>query len=163
MNYLLHALPIGIGATAVMDLWGALRQPLFGFARLDYALIGRWVGWMARGRFRHDAIARAEPVRGERVIGWSVHYLIGIGFAALLLAITGAEWLRQPTLAPALLVGIGTTAAPLLIMQPAMGAGIAASRTPRPNAARLQSLISHTLYGLGLYLAGRLHHALFVS
>jgi len=44
-----------------------------------------------------------------------------------------------------------------------MGAGIAASRTPRPNAARLQSLISHTLYGLGLYLAGRLHHALFVS
>lgn len=163
MNYLLHALPIGIGATALMDVWGALRQPLFGLARLDYALIGRWFGGMAQGRFRHTAIARAEPVRGERLIGWAVHYLIGIGFAVLLLAIWGEEWLLQPTLAPALLVGIGTTAAPLLIMQPAMGAGMAASRTPRPNAARLQSLLSHTLYGLGLYLAGWLDHLLFVS
>lgn len=163
MEYLLHALPIGIGATALMDLWGALRQPLFGFARLDYALMGRWFGGMAAGRFRHESIARAEPVHGERLIGCAVHYLIGIGFAVLLLAIWGMVWLRQPTLAPALLVGIGTTAAPLLIMQPAMGAGLAASRTLRPNAARLQSLISHTIYGLGLYLAGWLDHVLFAS
>ncbi len=65
MEYLLPALRLGIGATALMDLWGALRQPLFGFARLDYALIGRWFGGMASGRFRHDAIATAPPVRGE--------------------------------------------------------------------------------------------------
>ncbi|MEZ0237260.1 MAG: DUF2938 family protein [Methylophilaceae bacterium] len=35
-----------------------------------------------------------------------------------------------------------------------MGAGIAASRTPRPNAARIQSLITHGVFGLGLYIAG---------
>jgi hypothetical protein len=35
-----------------------------------------------------------------------------------------------------------------------MGAGIAARRAPRPNAARLQSLITHTIFGLGLYAAG---------
>jgi hypothetical protein len=39
-------------------------------------------------------------------------------------------------------------------MQPGMGAGIAASRAPRPNAARLQSLVTHTIFGLGLYVAG---------
>jgi hypothetical protein len=37
------------------------------------------------------------------------------------------------------------------VMQPAMGAGIAASRTPRPNLARLRSVVTHTVYGLGLY------------
>ena len=163
MELLIHALPIGVGATLLMDLWGAVRQPLFGFARLDYALLGRWVGGMASGQFRHDAIARSTPVRRERLIGWTAHYLIGVSFAALLLAIWGAAWLHRPALGPALLVGIGTTGAPLLIMQPAMGAGIAASRTPLPNAARLQSLLTHAIYGVGLYLAGWLDHALLAS
>ena len=161
MHYLFHATIIGIGATALMDIWGAARQALFGFARLDYALLGRWFGHMTAGQFRHRAIATATPVRGERVIGWSMHYLIGIAFAALLLAVHGIEWLQQPTIGPALLVGIGTVAAPLLIMQPAMGAGIAASRTPHPNAARLQSLLTHTVYGAGLYLAAWADHLLF--
>ena len=66
----------------------------------------------------------------------------------------GLDWARQPTLGPALLVGIGTVAAPFLVMQPGMGAGVAASRTPRPAAARLQSLVTHTIFGLGLYAAG---------
>jgi hypothetical protein len=39
-------------------------------------------------------------------------------------------------------------------MQPAFGAGIAASRARRPGAARLQSLVTHTIFGLGLYLTG---------
>ena len=47
--------------------------------------------------------------------------------------------------------GIGSVAAPFFVMQPAMGAGIAASRTPRPAAARLHSLVTHTVFGLGLY------------
>jgi hypothetical protein len=38
-------------------------------------------------------------------------------------------------------------------MQPAMGAGIAASRTPNPSAARLRNLATHTVYGIGLYLS----------
>ena len=77
-------------------------------------------------------------------------------FAALLLAIWGLEWAQRPTLAPALAVGIGTVAAPFLILQPGMGAGIAASRTPRPNAARLQSLLTHTVFGLGLFATASL-------
>jgi hypothetical protein len=106
---------------------------------------------MARGRFRHDSMAAVAPVRGERVIGWVAHYLIGIAFAALLPVVWGPGWIDAPTLAPALVVGIGTVAAPFLLMQPGMGAGIAASRTPRPAAARLQSLVTHTVFGFGLY------------
>jgi hypothetical protein len=44
-------------------------------------------------------------------------------------------------------------AAPFLLLQPALGAGIAASRTPRPNVARRRSLVTHLVFGLGLYLA----------
>ncbi len=154
MEHLGDALIVGIGATLVMDAWGVLRRPLLGLARLDYALLGRWFGHMAAGRFRHQAIAAATPVRGERLIGWTGHYLIGTAFAALLLAIWGPAWLERPTLGPALMVGIGTAAAPILVMQPAMGA----ARTARPGAARLHAILTHTIYGLGLYLAGWLHH-----
>jgi len=35
-----------------------------------------------------------------------------------------------------------------------IGAGIAARRTPRPQVARLHSLVTHIVFGLGLYAAG---------
>jgi hypothetical protein len=51
-------------------------------------------------------------------------------------------------------------AAPFLLMQPALGAGIAAAKTPNPTAARLRSLMTHAVFGLGLYFAARLTAAL---
>ena len=160
MDYLVCTLLIGAGATAVMDLWTIVRQRLFGIALPDYGLVGRWIAYLARGRFRHERIAASPPVRGERLIGWTAHYLIGIAFAAALIVVWGLEWVRQPTLGPALIVGIGSVAAPFLVMQPGMGAGIAASRTPRPAAARLQSLVTHAIFGAGLYTAGALQSIL---
>lgn len=154
---------VGLGSTGVIDAWAWLRRRLFGTSAPNYALVGRWLGHMPRGRFRHRAIQAAEPVRGERWIGWSAHYLIGVGFAALLPLIWGVAWLRQPTLVPALVVGIGTVAAPFFAMQPGMGAGIAARHTARPGVARVQSLVTHAVFGLGLYAAGCLVQPLFAT
>ena len=162
-SYLMYSLLIGAGATAVMDLWSIARKRLLGIPLPDYALVGRWIAWLPRGRFRHDPIARTAPVAGERLIGWASHYAIGIAFAALLLAVAGVDWVREPTLGPALLVGIATVAAPFLVMQPGMGAGIAASRTPRPAAARLQSLVTHAVFGLGFYASAWIANQLWRS
>lgn len=151
---LAYAVPIGAGATAVLDVWTLVRTRLLGDASLDYGLVGRWFAHMARGRFRHAAISAAAPVRAERLIGWAAHYLSGIAFAGVLLAIWGFDWVRRPTLGPALIVGIGSVVAPFLLMQPGMGAGIAASRTAQPAAARVRSLVTHGIFGLGLYLTG---------
>ena len=63
----------------------------------------------------------------------------------------GPGWLRHPTIGPALALGIATVAAPFFVMQPGMGMGVAASRAPRPAAARLQSLLTHAIFGAGLY------------
>ena len=146
----------GAGATAVTDAWAILRRQLFGTPLPNFAMVGRWVGHLSRGRVRHDSIAAAPPIRGERALGWLTHYAIGMGFALLLPAFWGWDWIRRPSLTPALIVGIATVVAPLFVMQPAMGAGIAASRTPRPGAARVQSLITHTIFGIGLYAAAML-------
>lgn len=160
MNDVIPTLLTGIGATLVMDAWSAARRPLLGIPPPDYGLVGRWIGHMAHGQFRHERIAAAAPVARERALGWLVHYLTGIAYAALLVALWGPAWLQQPTLAPALIVGLGTVAAPFLLMQPGMGAGIAASRAPRPAVARIQTLITHAVFGFGLYAAGWTLHAL---
>ena len=151
--YFVSAILIGIGATAVTDAWAFARTMLTRAAPPDYGLVGRWIAYMPRGRFHHDAIAKSERMPYERVIGWTAHYVIGIGFASILLAIFGLDWARQPTIGPALLIGIATVLAPFLIMQPGMGAGIAASRAPNPNAARVRSIVTHAVFGVGLYLA----------
>ena len=153
-------LVVGVGATACMDAWALLRRRVFGAPLSNYGYVGRWLAHLPRGRFRHDSIATVRPVRGEAVIGWTAHYVIGCAFAGLLIALCGPAWLHRPTLAPALALGVGTVAAPLLILQPGMGAGIAARRTPGPNAARLQSLVTHAVFGAGLYVAGQLARVL---
>jgi hypothetical protein len=149
-----RAVAIGIGATAVMDLWLTLLKTL-GVPTLNFSLLGRWVAHMPRGQWAHDGIARAAPVRGELALGWATHYGTGIAFAALLAALAGPGWLRAPSLLPALSFGIGTVVLPFFVMQPAMGAGIASSRTKTPALNVLRSLANHTVFGLGLYAAAR--------
>jgi hypothetical protein len=148
----LAALPIGIGATVVMDLWGLLLRRL-GVATLNFAMVGRWVGHLLGGRVSHQAIAKAELVRNELAWGWVIHYATGVLFAVLLVVIVGEGWLRSPTLLPAVLVGVGTVVAPLCFMQPAMGAGFFASRTPTPARNCLKSLVTHFVFGVGLFLS----------
>ena len=152
----LQVIALGCGATATIDLWAVIRARLLGVPVLNYGLVGRWLGHLARGTFRHVAIAAATPVRGERIAGWIAHYLIGIAFAGALFAIWGAGWIRHPTLGPALAVGLGSSVAPFLVLQPGMGLGVAASRAPRPGVARLHTLVTHAVFGVGLHVTGLL-------
>ena len=154
MEYAVAAIVIGIGATATMDVWAVVRRKLLGTSLPNYAMVGRWIAHMRHGQFHHHSIAASTAVRGESVIGWTAHYLIGIAFAGLLIGIWGTGWIERPTLGPALIVGLGTVVAPFLLMQPGMGAGIAASRTARPRAARMQSVVTHLVFGVGLYGTG---------
>lgn len=143
---------IGIGATAAMDIW-LLALKRLGVPSQKFGLLGRWIGHWPQGKWSHDAIAKVPPVKGEDVIGWSAHYAIGIGFAAILIAVSGPAWTKAPSAWPAVLIGIATVAAPLFIMQPALGAGIASSRTAKPALNILKSIANHGVFGLGLYAA----------
>src|SRR5689334_16819711 len=115
------AILIGVGATAFLDIWSEIRARFFNAPRPDYRLVGRWIAHMGRGRFIHPAIAKSAPIAHERIVGWVAHYAIGIAFAGLLLS-GWSGWANDPTLLPALVVGIGSVAAPFLLMQPGMGA-----------------------------------------
>ena len=135
-----------------MDVWLLLLSRL-GVPTTSFAMVGRWVGHFARGRFAHAAVAKADPIPFELGLGWLTHYAIGIAYAALLVALQGTAWLERPTVLPALVFGAVTVAAPWFVMQPAMGAGFLALKTPTPLKNGLRSLANHAVFGAGLYAA----------
>ena len=148
---ILSAILVGIGATVVIDLWNLFLKRAFSIPSLNYCLLGRWLGHMTEGTFRHTSIGAAAQKPFECTTGWIAHYTIGVVFAVVFVVLVSSDWLARPTLGPALLYGIGTVLFPLFIMQPSFGLGVAASRTPNPSQARLKSLGTHAAFGLGLY------------
>ena len=146
------AIAVGLGATLVMDLWNLFLKRAFGIPSLDFCLLGRWLLHMPGGRFRHASINAAARKPYECAVGSIAHYSIGGAFALVLVVLVSEDWLAQPTLQPALLFGLVTIVFPFFILQPAFGLGMAAARTPKPAQARLKSLMTHTVFGVGLYL-----------
>lgn len=150
----MDAVLIGGGATIFMDIVALLRHRLFGIPSLDYAMVGRWLGHLPRGTLVHRPIGKSAPIRSETALGWAAHYLIGIAFAAVFLSVAGEAWFDQTPLWAPLMFGVLTVLIPFLVLQPCLGAGIAARRTPQPHVARRRSLFAHASFGLGLWVAG---------
>jgi hypothetical protein len=149
---LLSAILIGLGATLSTDLWAVFLNRAFKIAAPNYCLVGRWLRYMPEGIFKHSNIASARRKSAECTTGWIAHYMIGITFAIAFVSFVGDDWLKHPTLIPAIIFGIGTVVMPFFIMQPALGLGLASSKSFNPAQARLRSLMNHTAFGIGLYL-----------
>jgi hypothetical protein len=153
-TYVIGAIVIGIGATLIMDLWNLFLKRAFGIPSLNYCLLGRWLRHMPSGIFRHANINAAPTKSAECAVGWAAHYSIGVAFALVFVFLVSRGWLARPTLLPALLYGIATIVFPFFLMQPSLGLGVASSRSPNPTQARLKSLATHTVFGIGLYACG---------
>ena len=156
------AVLVGLGATLLIDLWALLLRRAFSIPSLNYCLLGRWVLYIPGGKIVHESITATPQKPHECTVGWVTHYLIGTAFALLFVLLVSENWLARPTLLPALAFGIATTLVPFFTLQPSFGLGIAASRTHNPNKARLKSLTTHAVFGVGLYVwAYLLSHVMF--
>lgn len=154
--FILSSIFIGIGATLALDVWGLFLKYAFKIPTSNFRLVGRWILYMPEGVFRHSNIGSVPQKSGECTVGWIAHYLTGMAFAVMFLAFVGNDWLQTPRIFSALIFGIITVSIPFFIMQPALGLGVAASKTSNPMQARLRSLMNHAVFGFGLYLIGLL-------
>lgn len=155
------AAAIGVGASLIMDAWNLVLKRTLGVPSLNYCLLGRWVLHMPAGTFRHAKITSAAEKPLECPVGWLVHYTIGVTLAIGFLVLVSGDWLVHPTFLPALLYGIGTVVFPFFVMQPALGLGVASSKTPKPAQARLKSLVTHAVFGAGLYVVALIARPFF--
>jgi hypothetical protein len=156
IDFLYRTVLIGIGATALLDLWALILQRFFKVPAPNWGLVGRWFCHLTEGKVFHDDITIARPYASERAVGWVGHYVIGIVYAGALLAFTRPDWPSAPTLAPALAVGLITVGAGWFLLQPGMGAGIAASKRTNATQIRALNIVGHVVFGFGLYASALL-------
>ena len=151
MDLVLQDVLIGIVATVCIDIWAAIAKYVFGLPTADWRMVGRWFGYIPKGILIHRPISATPPIRNELVLGWAGHYVIGAAYGLAYLYIVLVMLSDQPSLFSGLVFGVATLFAPWLIMQPAMGAGLFASRAPRPAVVRLVNVSMHALFGVSLY------------
>jgi hypothetical protein len=151
IDFVYRTVLIGVGATALLDLWAWTLQRLFKVPAPNWGLVGRWFCHLTEGKVFHDDITDARSYAFERAVGWLGHYVVGIIYAGALLAFTRPDWPLAPTLAPALAVGLITVGAGWFLLQPGMGAGIAASKRSNARQIRALNIAGHLVFGFGLY------------
>jgi hypothetical protein len=150
-DILWRSLAIGIGATILMDLWAIILYKFFGQSLPNWAPVGRWFWHLKDGKVFHDDIGQAAPYAHELALGWIGHYVVGIAYGILLVIFAGTAWLDNPTFIPAWILGIVTVGFGWFLLQPGLGIGWAASKTPNPNKVRFLNLVAHTVFALGLW------------
>lgn len=133
----LKSVLIGIGATALMDVWALFLHAAFKMPLPNWALVGRWFCCLTQGAVFHDDIARAEQWPCEKAVGWIAHYAIGVFYAVLLIAFTGPEWLSNPTFLPAWILGMITIGAGWFLLQPGMGGGLGCFQAAESDAGEI--------------------------
>ena len=164
MNNELFLLPIsvwvGIGSTLLLDGWNGVLKYMFKIPSLNMCFLGRWSLHIGRGKIVHHPIGASKSFENECLIGWITHYLIGVGLTCVFWEIVSPSWKINPTLGPALLFGILTLVFPLFVLQPALGLGVASTKTKHPIRSIVKSLFSHLVFGLGIYFFTRITNEL---
>jgi hypothetical protein len=154
---------VGVIATATLDIWQQIYRLLFGAPITNWAMIGRWVAYLPKGQLVHEDIGKIPAVAGEATLGWIVHYVVGIGYAGVYLLLMEIVLRSPPGFVSAMVFGAVSVSVTWFFMEPVLGAGAMASRTPKPTAVMAQDFTSHLSFGLGLYLGVEAFRALFGS
>jgi len=148
-----HVLLGGVIATASMDVLTAIAIRLRLIAPLSPNVVGRWFASVARAHPLHEDIGRAAPISHELAIAIPGHYAIGMFLFVLFVLIPSRIGWPARSLSAALTFGLCTNALPWFLMFPAMGYGLFGTHGPAGTRLFVSSLVSHTFFGLGIWIA----------
>ena len=116
-------------------------------------LTGRWFGLMAEGHFVDSDIAEAPPISHEMAIAAPMQYAIGYTLGIVYLLVISVLGLSRRGLIKAIGFGLCMNLLPWLLMFPAIGYGWFGTHGPPGTRLFLSSVVTHCIYGIGLWLA----------
>ena len=148
----IQILIVGIFACAIFDMWQRVFQKLTKILPTNWAMVGRWsLGLVTNGQLiARDLESQAER-KNELAVGWLVHYIVAIGYAAVY------AWLMQANILQAafgdgLIFGVLSVAVPWFFFLPCLGKGMMARLTPNPPLVCALALMVHSLFGVSIGL-----------
>ena len=114
-------------------------------------MIGRWVGYIFRGRFRHTNIKEEPVLSGEVPFGILCHYCIGTFLT--LLYLEASKLLQLPTgVITALVFGVLTNIFPWFLIFPSQGFGWLGRKAPAGAHLTRTSFWNQLFFGGGIAL-----------
>ena len=143
---------MGLMGTLAMDLWSLVLMRIFGQPLPNWAMPGRWLGHLFGGRVWHNDIGASDAVEFEEGLGWGLHYGVGVLYGVVFAVLAGTDWLASPTFLPVWLFSLVTIAAGWFLLQPGMGLGWGASKTPNPWKVRVMGLVAHSVFAVGMWV-----------
>ena len=145
---------LGIGGNILFDIWQRVYALATGAPPPNWGPVGRWFWHLRDGVVFHDDIAKAAPYEHELALGWIGHYAVAIVYGVVFALLVGPAWFAAPSFLPAWLFALVTVGFGWFLLQPGLGIGWAASKTPNPTKVRVLNLVGHTVFGVGLWLTG---------
>lgn len=153
LQYYLSILFIGIASTIFIDIYALVLKKIFKISSLDFKYVGRWFMTCIEGQIFHSNILQSPEKKGEKWVGWIMHYLIGILFVAFFIQITNVNHHIQPHFIASILFGLFTVFFPFFVMQPCFGFGIASAKLNLSYSLRVKSVMTHLFFGLAIDLS----------
>jgi hypothetical protein len=148
----IQILIVGVVACAIFDLWQRVFQKLTAIPPSNWAIVGRWsIGLVTNGQLIACNLESQAERKNELAVGWLVHYIVAIGYAAVY------AWLMHATILQAglidgLIFGVISVAVPCFIFLPCLGKGMLARLTPNPPLVCGLALMMHSLFGVSIGL-----------
>jgi len=144
---------MGIFATYFMDLLaGILVKRKVIHSYIGPEAVGRWFLYMFKGKFTHKDILKTPALNSENLWGFLSHYLIGIVLAGIYLFLELWVPIVSDQLWMPFVFGIATVILPWFWLNPCMGFGFLASKSPNRAHIIRTSLVNHTNFGLGFFI-----------
>ncbi|MBS0251595.1 MAG: DUF2938 family protein [Proteobacteria bacterium] len=156
---IIFCLIVGIGSTVVLDVFVSLVHRPTGIPPTDWGTVGRWLLGVGKGQLILDPADESPPTHAERIVGWLFHYLVGVAYAAAIVALWGPGYIAAPTILPVVVVGVLiSTLAGLTILLPGLGAGFMGSKLPNQFAIIAYLIVAHVVFAAGQYGFALLHN-----
>tara|TARA_B110000438_G_C15569124_1_gene544594 strand:+ start:94 stop:576 length:483 start_codon:yes stop_codon:yes gene_type:complete len=150
--FFLQGIISGLIATFLFDLYQISLSYAYNINKPKWNLVGRYFIGITKKNYFIENIESEKEITNELIIGYIIHYLIGLIFGAIYLLINKLLYV-EPSIILALIIGFITVLGSWCIMMPlAYNMGFFASKKEEQKQIMVQNLIAHFIFGIGLYL-----------
>ena len=150
--FVIEGIVSGIIATLLFDIFQISLTFAYGVNKAKWDLAGRYFIGVSKGNYIQEDLANEPAEQNELLIGYVVHYLIGVIYG-LIYVIINSLFLSEPSLLLALVIGFFTVLGSWCLMMPyAYNLGFFGSKIDEQKQIIVQNLLFHFVFGVGLYL-----------
>ena len=149
---LLYGLISGIIATIFFDIYQIAIKYSYDINKTRWDLVGRYFIGLSSKKYNRKNLIEDEPEQFELMLGYLIHYIIGVIYGYLYVIIN-LIFFNEPSILIALIIGFISILGSWCIMMPfAFDIGFFAKKLDNQYQILVQGLIIHFIFGIGLFI-----------